>query len=294
MPLGSNQMTVTTGAVFLPDVWSAELQLAREKNLVMAKLVKRRDVDVAEYGTTLELPFISNLSANAKSANTEVTFQSPTETKVQVSINQHYESSFLVEDRLSLQSRYDLATQYREKAGYALALQVDTGLTSQYSSLTQTVGTGTTTLTEANVVRGIQYLDDANAPVEDRAFVVQPATMNHLRQIARFTEYQMAGPGPGGSTPAPMVGGQGGFVRDVYGHPVYMSTNIQSVAGTPGIVHNLLFHRDAFVLAIQKEISVEVERKATWIGTAYMASALWGYTVLRNDHAVDVRSTLNS
>jgi len=285
-------MTVTTGAVFLPDVWSAELQLAREKNLVMAKLVKRRDIDIAEYGTTLELPFISNLAANVKSANTEVTFQSPTETKVQVSINQHYESSFLVEDRLSAQSRYDIAMQYREKAGYALALQVDTGLTSQYSSLTNTVGTGTTTITEANIVRAIQYLDDALVPQEDRYFVIAPSTMNQVRQISRFTEYLQTG-GPTQEV-APMIGGQNGFVRNVYGVPVYMSANIQNVAGTPGIVHNLMFHRDAFVLAVQKEISVEVERKATWIGTAYMASTLWGYTVLRNDHAVDVRSTLNS
>lgn len=293
MPLGTAQMTSTTGAVFLPDVWSAELQLARESNLVMAKLVKRRDIDIAEYGTTLELPFISNLNANVKSANTEVTFQAPTETKVQVSINQHYESSFLVEDRLSLQARYDLATQYREKTGYALAKQVDTGLTGLYSSLSQTVGIGTTTITEANVARAILYLDDANAPQSDRSFVVQPSTMYQLRQISRFTEYQTAGPGPNGANPAVMVGGQNGFVRDLFGVQVYMSTNIQSVAGTPGIVHNLLFHRDAIVLAVQKEISVEVERKATWLGTAYMASCLWGYTVLRNDHAVDVRSTLN-
>ncbi len=268
MGLGTNHMTITTGAVFAPDVWSSELQIARESKLVMAKLVHRRDEDIAAYGSLLELPFISNLTANVKSASTEVAFQSPTETKIQVSINQHYES------------------------GYALGKQVDTGLTGLYSSLSQTVGTGTTTMTEANVVRGIQYLDDADAPAEDRAFVVKPAGMNHLRQISRFTEYQMTGAANGSD--APMIGGQNGMVRNVFGVPVYMSTNIQSVAGTPGIVHNLLFHRDAFVLAIQSQVNVEYERKATWKADAYVGDCLWGYTVLRNDHAVDVRSTLNS
>lgn len=290
MGMGSNQMTITTGAVFIPDVWSKELQLAREDKLVMAKLVHRSDQDVAEAGGTLELPFVSNINANPKNANTEVTFNAPTETKIQVTLNRYYESSLFIEDRLNIQSKYSLASQYREKAGFALAKQVDTDLTGLYSGLSQTVGTGFTTLTEANVVRAIQYLDDANAPEEDRAFVVKPATMNHLRQISRFTEYQDTGASGG----APMIGGQGGMVRNVYGIPVYMTTNIQQVSGTPGIVHNLMFHRDAFVLAMQKDVSIEEERRATWLGTAYVGSALWGYAELRDDHGVDVKTVVNT
>ncbi|MCR4307663.1 MAG: hypothetical protein NUV80_03810 [Candidatus Berkelbacteria bacterium] len=289
MALGTLHQTITTGAVFAPDVWSNELQIAREDNLVMAKLVKRRDVDVKTAGATLELPFVSNINANAKTANTEVTFNAPTETKVTVTLNRHFESSFLIEDRLDIQSQYDLAQQYREKAGFALAKQVDTDLTGLYSGLTQTTGTGMTSLTEANVVRAIQYLDDANAPESDRAFVVKPATMNHLRQISRFTEYQMVNDGS-----APMIGGQGGMVRNVFGVPIYMSTNIAQVSGTPGIVHNLLFHRDFAVLAMQKDVSIERERKATWLGTAYVGSALWGYAELRDDHGIDVRTVVNT
>lgn len=283
-------MTVTTGAVFIPDVWSNELQIAREDKLVMAKLVNREDDAVADAGGTLEIPFVSNISANAKNANTEVTFNAPTEVKVQVTMNRYFESSVFIEDRLSIQSKYKLAAQYRPKAGFALAKQVDTDLTGLYSGLSQTVGTGMTTLTEAMVVRAIQYLDDANAPEDDRAFVVKPATMNHLRQISRFTEYQDTGMNGN----APMIGGQGGKVRNVFGVPVYMSTNIQQVSGTPGIVHNLMFHRDAFVLAMQKEVSVEEERRATWLGTAYVGSALWGYAELRDDHAVDVKTVVNT
>lgn len=289
MALGTAHQTITTGAVFAPDVWSNELQIAREDNLVMAKLIKRRDVDVKTAGATLELPFVSNINANAKTANTEVTFNAPTETKVTVTLNRHFESSFLIEDRLDIQSQYDLAQQYREKAGFALAKTVDTDLTGLYSGLTQTTGTGMTSLTEANVVRAIQYLDDANAPESDRAFVVKPATMNHLRQISRFTEYQMVNQGS-----APMVGGQGGMVRNVFGVPIYMSTNIAQVSGTPGIVHNLLFHRDFAVLAMQKDVSIERERKATWLGTAYVGSALWGYAELRDDHGIDVRTVVNT
>lgn len=289
MGYGSAQMTITTGAVFAPDVWSKEIELARESMKVMENLVNRRDADVKSGGNLLEIPFVSNLSTTAVSANTAVTFQAPTEVKVQVSLNRHFESSVAIEDRLSIQSAYDLATQYQKKIAEALNRNVQTDLTGLYSGLTQTTGTGHTTLTEANVVRAIQYLDDANAPQNDRHFVVKPSTMNHLRQISRFTEYQNINNGL-----AVMAGGQGGMVRKVYDVQVHMTTDISQVSGTPGIVHNLLFHKDFAVLAIQKGVTVERDRRPDFLATGYIASALWGFAELRDDHAVDVRTVINA
>lgn len=289
MPLGTAHVTITTADVFLPEEWAAIPEVARDENLVMAGLVNRRDSDAKGRGDRVHIPFVSQVSANAKSANTEVTFNAPTETAVTVTLNRHFESSVLIEDRADTQSAYDLAMLYGKRIGYAIAEQIDTDLTGLYSGLSQTVGTGHTSLTEANVVRAIEYLDTANAPQSDRSFVVHPSAMNALRQIGRFTEYQTTG-----QSTAPMVGGNGGLVGDVFGVRVYMSTNIQRVSGTPGIDHNLLFHKDAFCLIMQKSVSVEVERKATWLGTAHVASALWGYAELRDDHAVDVKTVRNT
>lgn len=289
MGLGSAHVTVTTADVFLPEEWAALPEKARDENLVMADLVNRRDSDAKGRGDRVNIPFVSHVSANAKSANTEVTFNAPTETSVTVTLNRHFESSVLIEDRADIQSAYDLASAYGYQIGYAISEQIDTDLTGLYSGLSQTTGTGHTSLTEANIVRAIEYLDTANAPQKDRSFVVHPSAMNALRQIARFTEYQTTG-----MSSAPMVGGNNGLVGDVFGVRVYMSTNIQRVSGTPGIDHNLMFHKDAFCLVMQKNVSVEVERKATWLGTAHVASALWGYAELRDDHAVDVRTVRNT
>ncbi len=46
MGYGTAAMTITTGAVFLPDIWSKEIELARESMKVMENLVNRRDADV--------------------------------------------------------------------------------------------------------------------------------------------------------------------------------------------------------------------------------------------------------
>ena len=281
-------MTPTTHTKFLPEIYG-EAIVARDQNQVVSKLVTRKDSDVANGGTKDNVPLVSDLTTTAVSDNTEATFQANTETEAELSLNRHYEASFMLQDRTKIQSKYALAKLYGAKAGQALMDKVETDLTGLYSGLTQTVGTGHTALTEALFVRAIQYLDDAKAPQTERYFVGKPAAMNNLRQIARFTESDKVGGGQ-----SPITGGQRGFVTNIFGVDIYITTNITQVAGTPGIIHNLLFHRSAFALAMQKDISVEPERRASWFGTGYVASALWGYCEMRDDHAVDVRTVIST
>lgn len=287
MGFGTAQQTTTTGAVFIATKVSRDLEKARESKKVMAGLVNRRDFDVADDGGAISIPFVSNLSATAVSDNTAVTFQAPTEVAVSVSINRHFESSVAIQDRLSAQAKYDLMQVYKGKVAEALDRQVETDLTGLYSGLTQTTGTGHTALTEANVVRAVQYLNDANAPQEDRHFVVKPGAMNHLQQIGRFTEYQSVNNGK-----APMVGGNNGLVGNVFNVQVHMTTNVAQVSGTPGIIHNLLFHKDAFVLAMQRQVKVEMQRRPDFLATGVIASVLYGFAELRDDHAVDLRTVI--
>jgi len=263
--------------------------VARDQNMVISKLVDRKDADVKAGGTKINFPLVSELTTTAVSDNTPVTFQANTETEVELSLNRHFESSFMLQDKTRIQSKYELARLYGQKAGQALMDKIEVDLAGLYSGLTQTQGTGTTALTEAMIVRAIQYLDDAKAPQTERYFVCKPAAMNNLRQIARFTEFQTTG-----GSKAPMVGGQRGFVVNLFGVDVHVTTNIQQVSGTPDIIHNLLFHRSAFALAMQKDISVEEDRRPDYLGTGYVASALWGYTEMRDDHAVDLRTVISS
>lgn len=289
MGYGAAQMTNTTGAVFIPDVWANEVEIARESMKVMENLVKRKDADVAKGGNLLEIPFVSNLSTTAVSDNTAVTFQAPTETKIQVSLNRYFESSVAIQKRLSIQAAYDLASQYQQKIAEALTRNIQTDLTGLYSGLSQTVGTGLAALTEPNVSRAVQYLNDANAPMQNRHFVVRPAAMNQLNQIARFTEYQTTG-----KNSTVMTGANNGLVGNTYGVDVHMTTDIAQVSGTPGTVHNLLFHKDFAVLAIQSKISVARDPRPDYLATGYIADCLWGYAELRDDHGVDVRTVINT
>ena len=97
MALGSNHVTNTTAATFIPELWSDEIVAAYKKNLVLANLVKKMGMQ-GKKGDTIHIPKPTRGSASAKSANTQVTLIASTNTEVQVSINKHYEYSKLIEE----------------------------------------------------------------------------------------------------------------------------------------------------------------------------------------------------
>jgi len=285
MSLGTNQMTGTTGAVFRPNVWAAEAQTARQSNLVLANLVKRYDRDIRSSGQTVEVPNISNLTANAKVANTQVTLNAPTESKTTITINQHYESSILIEDFLEAQAAFDLAGEYTKKTGYAIAEKIDNTIAvGMTSGFTTTVGTFGTALNDATILSAINKLDTAKVPGDGRNFVVTPQGKMELLSIDKYVRYDAIG-----------VGGdqnsiRNGQIGEIYGVPTFMSQNLVVTAGTPTQNNHLMFHTDAYALAMQRDMKFENQRKAEYIGDLYVCSALWGGAVIRADHGVLVKS----
>src|SRR3990172_5625699 len=186
---------------------------------------------------------LSNLTATSKSASVQVTLQSPTETNTTISLNSHYESSFLVEDILKVQSSYDLLAEYTVKAGESIARRVDTDLLGQYSNFTNTdVGTYGSDISDAVILAGFETINLANAPLEDRALVIYPTQCTALLRIDKFVkadymgQYQDATMVRKGPNNRYMWG-------DIYGFPVYWTNQVTSTAGTPTQYHNIMFHK---------------------------------------------------
>ena len=189
--------------------------------------------------------------------------------------------------------------QYSGKAGYAIGQRIDSDIAGLYSGLSQTVGNSTTDVTDANLVRGIQYLDDADAPQTERYFVIKPAALAHLRLIQKFSEWQSLGLSP---NPASGAGGlanvgsvvrrigPNGFVGTLYNVEVYMTTNLTEESGTSDTVHNLLFHKEAFALGMQQKSRTQFQYKQEYLGTLATTDALWGFAEYRDTFGVDFRS----
>ena len=256
---------------------------ARESNLVLTNLVKRYDRDVKSKGQTVEIPNLSNIAANAKVANTQVTLNAPTETKQTITINQYFESSVLVEDNADAQAAYDTHSEYRQKAGYAIAEEMDNFIAVTMTADFGSVGTYGTALDYDVFLDAKLALDNAKAPLTERYFVVTPQGHREMLEVDEFIRYDAMG---ASGQPSPIKTGK---VGTILGSEVYMSQNLVVTAGTPVQNNNLYFHRESFGLAVQKDIKVEMQRKTEYLGDLIVASALWGGSVIRADHGVAVR-----
>lgn len=278
-------ITVTTHATWIPEVWAGDIMAATRRNLVLANLVRRFDTDVKNGGDVIHIPRLANLAAADKAAGTAVTFQANTEGEYLININKHKVVPFLVEDITKAQARQDLRSAYTDDAGYLLARAVDSDIAGLYTGLSQTVAGGAA-LDDADIITAIEFLDVADAPRDGRVFVIHPEAMSDLRAVNKFVTYDNTG------KTGIQEGRNNGLVANVYGVDVYMTNQIVESAGTPNILHNLLFHKDAFGLAMQVAPKVESEYSVDYLGTKVAAHSIYGVAELRDNHAVDVQ--LNS
>jgi len=304
MALGTNHVTNTTGATFIPELWSDEIIAAYKQNLVMANLVSKMSFK-GKKGDTLHIPKPTRGAASLKAASNQVTLQAATESEVQVLVNKHYEYSRLIEDITEVQALASLRKFYTGDAGYALAKQVDTDLiqlgrgvnggsgTAAYNKAVL-AGDGSTlyvdgtnvgnAITDAGIRKIIQTLDDQDVPMDGRVLVLPPVARNTMMGLARFTEQAFTGETGGGNTI------RNGEIGNVYGVKVYVTTNADT-ATTNTTRIGMMFHKDAFVLAEQMGVRSQTQYKQEYLGTLFTSDMLYGVKELRDEAAVAIAMT---
>jgi N4-gp56 family major capsid protein len=295
MALGTNNVTVSTAATFIPEVWSDEIVASYKKSLVAANLIKKMNFK-GKKGDTVHIPAPTRGDASAKAASTQVTLIAATEGEKIVSINQHWEYSRLIEDIVQAQALASLRQFYTDDAGYALGRKVDSTIiqlgrkanggdgtaayTGAYSGADGTTAyTGTAgALTDAAIRRSIQRLDDGDVPMDGRFLLVPPSTRNTLMGIARFTEQAFVGETGASNTI------RNGEVGNVYGIPVFVTTNAD--AATDGDRICLLAHKDFAVLVEQMGVRTQTQYKQEYLANLFTADVLFGADELRDSSAV--------
>jgi len=294
--------TLTSNANFIPELWSDDVIAGYKKNLILANLVTKIN-HVGKKGDTLHIPKPTRGTAAVKAAETQVTVQSNVEAKVDISIDQHYEYSRIIEDILGVQAIDSYRAFYTDDAGYALATQVDTKLFAQAEALqagtiggtgnsaweTAVIGgdgttayTGATsnssTLTDAGIRKMIQTLDDADVPQSERYLVIPPVERNTLMGIARFTEHAFTGEAQGGNTI------RNGMIGDLYGIQVYVTTSCPTPVAGDRV--GLLLHKDAMVFVEQMGVRTQTQYKQEWLGDLFTADTIYGVGELRDDAGI--------
>ena len=307
----TNSVTVSSAGTFVPEIWSDEIVAAYKKNLVLANLVMKMNFR-GKKGDVIHIPAPTRGSASAKAATDAVTLIAASDTDVQVSINKHYEYSRLIEDIAEIQALNSMRQFYTADAGYALARRVDTDLvqlgrafngatvgTDDYATSNTTtkafIGSNGTTaynstssnaaaLTDAAIRRTIQRLDDNDTPMDGRFFVIPPSSRNTLMGLARYTEQAFVGDGNAI---------RNGEIGNLYGIPVFVSSNADTGAGTSGTDRICLMgHRDSMVLVEQVAVRSQTQYKQEYLGTLFTADTIYGVKAMRT--AATVGAALSS
>ena len=306
---GTNAVVASAVGDFIPELWSDEVIATYKANLVLPQLVTVMPF-TGKKGDTVHIPKPTRGSGSAKVAANTVTLIAGASSSFDMTIGTHWEYSRLIEDIVSIQALDSLRQFYTDDAGYALARKVDSDLhalgalfaagdaaptvagtayskafiggdaTTAWNSAT--TGNGTA-LTDAGIRQAIQHLDDSDVPSRMRAFVIPPVEKRKLLGIARFTEQAFTGEvGSGNSI-------RNGLVGDLYGIPVYVSTNVPVVLAADTTTEYrpvLLFQKDAMIHAEQLAPRTQTQYKQEFLADLFTADMLYGNGVPRPEAGV--------
>ena len=277
---GNVNTGVTAGDAFRPNVWSKETLMFVKSNLVLLPLFKHYDAEVKRKGQTVEIPNVSVITANVKAENTAVTLNYNTETKTTITINRHYESSFLVEDILAVQSNYNTRSDYTKAAAYAIAEKVDSDIaevvTTEWKSGGFAYGAYGTALNDNLILQVNRYLSENKAPRADRKIVLHPKGEQEMLAIDKYVRYDALGVGGDDNSI------KNGMIGRIYGAEVYMSQNLVYLDTATDEYNSLFFHKEAAAIAMQNEPRTQTQYKQEYLGWLVTVDVLYGVTTLRD------------
>jgi hypothetical protein len=272
--------SIAQTAQYIQELWSREVQQPFDAKLQAAKLVKDRSGLAKDGGDLIRVPFTATVNARAKSASTDVTYDSPDGTAITHNIDKHYYVATKIEDIAKVQSNYDLRSAFQERMAEGVARQIDTDLMALYASAGTSVSGGAA-VDDADVIAVVTAFDAANTPQDGRRGIIGHYTKADLLAINKFVAYDQTG------KTGKAVDGSTGLVGSLYGMDLYHSGNVPT--STTG--RNLFFHKDAIVVIQQLRPTYKMEDSVDSIAMKTVLHAIYGVGVERASSVIELTRT---
>ncbi len=270
--------TTTTLNDLLPQIVAEAMFVANERS-IMRGLVKNFSLP-AGSGKTVTVPIYPTQTATALTegeevANTEVSTNGVTLTVSTVAVRT------LVTDLIRASAASNVVADVGRLFGEAIAKKMDKDLLALFSGFSTGVGGASTAMSAALVAQAVARLRANAVPSDALACVVNPFVAYDLKANLTNT---FANPNAGIIQNEAM---QMGYVGTLFGVPVFESSNIDNT-GTAGDYVGAVFHRDALGLAMIGDISIETQRRASYVGDDIVASAHYGVGELYDGYGVKI------
>jgi hypothetical protein len=268
-------VTVTTGANFIPELWSDAILDYAERKFSLKNKVTDLSSMLSGGGDTLHIPRVDEESASQKSADTAVTYSANTDGKTDLSVDQHFYSAKRIEDIVRVQESADLFNMYAKSMGYALAKKVENyiALLIQSATANDVTLSADNTFTSALIRSGTQKLMDAGVDYTQDAFLyASPGAYNSLFALDEFSLANQAG-----RVSAHASGSQG----EIMGMEASYSVDWDD-DGTTGDETASIFTKDSIVFAMQIAPRVQSSYDIDYLSTSVVVDALFGASLVQS------------
>ena len=269
-------MTITNTTTLndlLPSIVAEALFVASEKS-IMRGLVRNYTINPGQ-GKTVTVPIYPKQTAAALTEGTAPAFTAISTNGVTLTVSE-VGLTAQISDLAMMASASNVVADIGRLFGEAIARKMDSDILSNVASLSAGVGGASTAATPALIFQAIAKLRSQGYDTSnDCAIVLHP---NVAYDIASTLTSTFA-------APASQIGNdalRNGFMGTLGGVPVYQSSLVNVAGGAAGDYNSVLFHRDAFGLALMQDIRIESQREATKRGFDIVGSAIYGHGILYN------------
>ena len=268
--------TTTTLNDLLPEIIQEAMFVASERS-IMRGLVKNYTLP-AGSGVHVNVPIYPIQTAAAVTEGNEVTNTAVSTNTAQLTVSPVAIRTLLT-DLARVSAASNVVADLGRLFGEALARKIDQDLCALFPGFSAGYGNYTAVITAADIFKAVATLKANAVPTEGMVCVLHPEIAYDLKAALTTS----------GNTPFTM-GAYGenaneamrtGFVGMLAGIPVYETSNIVDT-GTAGDYAGAVLQRDALGLGLIGDISIETQRRASFLGDDIVCSAYYGVGELQD------------
>jgi N4-gp56 family major capsid protein len=269
----------------LPSVWSARVLAKLEKSLVFGQPgVVNRDYegDIRADGDRVHVHAFNDLTTGTYTKDsTTITYESLTDTRVTLLIDQSKYFAFRIDDINAAQMRPKLIDAAADRAAYQLAETADRYISGLYTGASAAAPDNTIETTQFTNTNDYDkfvdlsvLMDAANIPAEGRYAVIPPWVAGLLQKNATFLNAQSS----------TILNGE---VGQVAGIRLLKSNNVTTTGSAP-VVHHIMAGVPGALTYAEQIVNVEGLRLEGSFADAVRGLHLYGAKVMDPNQLFDL------
>jgi N4-gp56 family major capsid protein len=272
--------TTTTLNDLLPEIIQEAMFVASERS-IMRGLVKNYTLAPGQ-GKNVNVPIYPIQTAKVVTEGNEVDNDAVSTGTAQLTV-QPVAIRTLLTDLARTSAASNVVADLGRLFGEAVARKIDQDLTSLFYTFAAGNGDWTAALSAADIFKSVAQLKADAVPTEGMVCVVHPKIAYDLK--AALTTQGNTPFTAGAYSEVSNEAMRMGYVGMLAGIPVYETSNIALKAGgQAGEYAGAVFQRDALGLGLIGDISIETQRRASFLGDDIVCSAYYGVGLLQDNY----------